>query len=105
MEVSDGLRDTWIIGCDANIVPEETRKNVWFKKMEAVAVATEDEASTCSANVAGGFATITYDFMCGKSQGCLQFWTDFHGTSNAVGFEGNTGRGGRGTDACATSPE
>ena len=47
------VRNTWIFGCDANMEPEELSKRIWFQMMGAVTVATEGEAGTCRANVAG----------------------------------------------------
>ena len=49
-----GVRYGWIIVCDANNETEELSKSQWFHMMVAVMVATEDEAGTYRAAVAGG---------------------------------------------------
>ena len=49
-----GVRYGWIIGCDANIRPEELRKLLRFHKL---VVATEDEAGTYRASVMKGFVS------------------------------------------------
>ena len=52
-----GVDHSGILGCDANMEPEEQSQSIWFQMLEAVVVATEDEASTYRANVATGFVT------------------------------------------------
>ena len=52
-----GVEYSWITCCDAIMEPEVMSTHLWFHAPRAAIVATEDEAGTCRANVAGGFAT------------------------------------------------